>query len=208
MSYRIEAIELYVRETPPGRMAFSLGKKGDKKAERLTEKVVVKLTRTRLYAPRAGLVVYARTTGGADKVQLGMIPFEGQPLLYLPDLSQMVVDIEINELDIGKIHEGGLAEVTLEAYPGSQFKARVMRIGSLAKLKETGSGSSSGIKVPNLAAFKGELQRLAEKNTFIAARPLGGSTEASTRRDKLASCALGDFQIADPDGNWLDITED
>jgi len=28
MSYRIEAIELYVRETRPGRMAFALGKKG------------------------------------------------------------------------------------------------------------------------------------------------------------------------------------
>ncbi len=28
MSYRIERIELYVRDTPPGRMVFSLGKKG------------------------------------------------------------------------------------------------------------------------------------------------------------------------------------
>ncbi|MCZ6886194.1 MAG: VOC family protein [Alphaproteobacteria bacterium] len=65
-----------------------------------------------------------------------------------------------------------------------------------------------GIKVPDVEAFKQEVQRLAEKNTFIAARPLGGSKEASTRRDKLAACALGDFQIADPDGNWIDITDD
>jgi catechol 2,3-dioxygenase-like lactoylglutathione lyase family enzyme len=65
-----------------------------------------------------------------------------------------------------------------------------------------------GIKVPNVEEFKKEAQRLAEKNTYIAARPLGGSPEASTRRDLLAKCALGDFQIADPDGNWIDITDD
>ena len=53
-----------------------------------------------------------------------------------------------------------------------------------------------------------EAKRLAEKNSFIAARPLGGSDEANTRRDALAACALGDYQIADTDGNWIDITDD
>jgi len=65
-----------------------------------------------------------------------------------------------------------------------------------------------GIHVPDLAAFKKEAKRLADKNTYIAARPLGGSDEANTRADLLAACALGEFQMADPDGNWIDITDD
>ena len=65
-----------------------------------------------------------------------------------------------------------------------------------------------GIRVPDLAEFKKEAKRLADKNTFLAARPLGGSDEANTRRDLLAECALGEFQMADPDGNWIDITDE
>lgn len=65
-----------------------------------------------------------------------------------------------------------------------------------------------GIHVPDLDAFKKEAKRLADKNTFIAARPLGGSDEANTRAALLAACALGKYQMADPDGNWIDITDD
>jgi predicted enzyme related to lactoylglutathione lyase len=65
-----------------------------------------------------------------------------------------------------------------------------------------------GIKVPNLAAFKEELKRISEKNTYLAARPLGGSDEAEVRREFLANAALGKFQMADPDGNWIDISDD
>lgn len=63
-----------------------------------------------------------------------------------------------------------------------------------------------GITVDNLDAFKAEVKRIGEKNSFLASRPLGGSKEANTRRDWFAGNALGQYQIADPDGNWLDIT--
>jgi HlyD family secretion protein len=59
-------------------------------------------------APRDGLVVYVKAGGekSAEKVQLGMIPFEGQPIIYLPDISTMVADTEANEIDIGKVTVG------------------------------------------------------------------------------------------------------
>ncbi len=74
-------------------------------------------------------------------------------------------------------------------------------------IKRTGP-DHIGIRVPDVGEFKKEVERLAGKNTYLAARPLGGSDEANTRRDMLAKCALGDFQISDPDGNWIDITDD
>jgi HlyD family secretion protein len=109
----------------------------------------VKLNHTDLHAPKEGLVVYA-TVGGersAEKVQLGMIPFEGQPILYLPDLSTMVVDIEVNEIDIGKIRIDGPVEVKLETYADIAFRGRVLQIGSLARLKQMQNGAASSIKV-------------------------------------------------------------
>lgn len=65
-----------------------------------------------------------------------------------------------------------------------------------------------GVRVPDLAAFKQEMKRVAEKNSYLAPRPLGGSTESETRKKMFAKSALGKFQIADPDGNWIDITDE
>ena len=65
-----------------------------------------------------------------------------------------------------------------------------------------------GIKVKDLEHFKSEMKRIGEKNTFLASRPLGGSDEANRRRDFFAGNALGKLQISDPDGNWLDITDE
>ncbi len=64
-----------------------------------------------------------------------------------------------------------------------------------------------GITVDNIEDFGAEMKRIGEKNTFLASRPLGGSRESDTRRDWLKANALGSLQIADPDGNWLDITD-
>jgi HlyD family secretion protein len=122
------------------------------RSQNLIEKAEVKLKRTELYAPRDGLVVYARGNGTGEQVALGMIPFEGQALLYLPDLAAMAVDTEVNEIDIGKVQIGGPAEVQLEAYPGTSFRAKVLKIGSLAKRKQGGAGSASGVKVFEVTA--------------------------------------------------------
>jgi HlyD family secretion protein len=117
------------------------------RAQKAIKTAEAKLGRTELEAPKDGLVVYA-TLGGeksGEKVQLGMIPYQGQPILYLPDLSTIVADTEVNEIDIGKVQVGGLVEVLLEAYPGTVFHGKVMQIGSLARFKQR--SSNSGIKV-------------------------------------------------------------
>jgi HlyD family secretion protein len=118
------------------------------RAEKQIKKAEVKLARTELYAPRDGLVVYAKLNEkSGEKIQLGMIPFQGQPLIYLPDISTMVADAEVNEIDIGKIGPGGPVEVRPEAYPGTIFSGKVHEIGSLAKFKKDPSGTASRVKV-------------------------------------------------------------
>lgn len=120
------------------------------RAAKLVDKATVSLNRSILSAPRDGLVVYARAEGKegkeAAKVQLGMIPFEGQPLIYLPDLGAMVVNCEISEFDIGKVKPGTPVEVRPEAYPGTVFAGTVFRIGNLARMKRTPAGDATGNK--------------------------------------------------------------
>ena len=65
-----------------------------------------------------------------------------------------------------------------------------------------------GFKVEDIDAFKADVKELAEWNTCYASRPLGGSEEAEVRKNHFVSNALGEYQIADPDGNWIDITAD
>ncbi len=64
-----------------------------------------------------------------------------------------------------------------------------------------------GFHVEDLEKFKADVVELRQENTFMTSRPLGGSKEAEVRKNMLASDALGEFQIADPDGNWIDITD-
>lgn len=64
-----------------------------------------------------------------------------------------------------------------------------------------------GFHVEDLDAFEADVVELREENTFMMSRPLGGSKEAEVRKNMLAADALGAFQIADPDGNWIDITD-
>jgi HlyD family secretion protein len=118
------------------------------RSKSLIETAKVRLKRTEIRAPQEGLVVYAmiRDKSG-EKVQLGMIPLEGQPILYLPDLATMVADTEVNEIDLGKIKKGGPVEIRLDTYPDTVFQGKILHIGSLAQVKRGQAGTNSGVKV-------------------------------------------------------------
>ncbi len=101
-------------------------------------------------APRAGLVVYA-TMGDAEnskKISLGMTPFEGMDLMYLPDISSMMVDAEISEVDLSRIKTGLPVEIRLDAYPDNVFKGEIKNIADLARRKISRiTGKATGAKV-------------------------------------------------------------
>jgi hypothetical protein len=63
-----------------------------------------------------------------------------------------------------------------------------------------------GFHVGDLAAFKTVVAEVAGANTYLAPVPLGGSPESEIRKELLRTSASGVWQMADPDGNWLDIS--
>jgi HlyD family secretion protein len=120
------------------------------RASRAMAQEVRKLNQGVLRAPRAGLVVYATSGSEEDpkKISVGMTPFEGMDLMYLPDVSSMLVDVQISEVDLSKVNVGQPAVITLDAYPGSSFKGEVTAIGNLAKRKiSRATGKATGARV-------------------------------------------------------------
>ena len=112
-----------------------------------------KLAANAVYAPMAGLVVYASVGRPEDgkKVGVGDTPFQGQPLMYLPDISTMQVETEINEMDVEKLKPGQPVTIALDAVPDAKFKGKVATVGNLAEHKVSKvSGRRTGVKVFNV----------------------------------------------------------
>jgi predicted enzyme related to lactoylglutathione lyase len=65
-----------------------------------------------------------------------------------------------------------------------------------------------GFKVENIDEFKKHVQVTAGMNTYLMPMPLGGSKEAEARKSFLAKHAGGKYQMADPGGVWIDVTDE
>ncbi|HYN43490.1 MAG TPA: efflux RND transporter periplasmic adaptor subunit [Thermoanaerobaculia bacterium] len=87
-----------------------------------------------LTARSPGLVVHREIFekgGEKRRVRVGDAVFAGQPVLDLPDLSEMLVETRVKEGEIHRVEPGQKAQVRLEAFPDETFAATVLRLGAL-----------------------------------------------------------------------------
>ncbi len=86
-------------------------------------------------APIAGTLLYREIprSDGRRKVQIGDAIWFGQSFMEIPDTSEMIIDLQIREIDVAKIHQGTSAVITLDALPDRQFSGRVGYIDALAR---------------------------------------------------------------------------
>jgi HlyD family secretion protein len=96
---------------------------------------------TTINAPIPGMIVYLDIWKGSsmDKVQEGDAPWPGQGLVNIPDLSEMVVNAAISEVDASKVDSGQEVIVSLDAFPDIKYEGKVNSKGTLARRKEPGS---------------------------------------------------------------------
>jgi HlyD family secretion protein len=104
----------------------------------LAQKELEQMTLT---APLPGMAVYLEIWKGntMGKVQEGDSPWPGQGLINIPDLSEMIVEATVSEVDASRVQPDQEAIITLDAFPDSHFKGKVVRKGTLARRKEQGS---------------------------------------------------------------------
>jgi catechol 2,3-dioxygenase-like lactoylglutathione lyase family enzyme len=65
-----------------------------------------------------------------------------------------------------------------------------------------------GFKVEDLESFKSHVEAVAAKNSYLAPIALGGSKESEVRKRHFIGGASGKWQMTDPDGTWIDITDE
>lgn len=65
-----------------------------------------------------------------------------------------------------------------------------------------------GFKVENIESFKQHVETISGMNPYVAPMRLGGSREADARKTFFAREAGGKFQMADPGGVWIDVTDE
>lgn len=87
-----------------------------------------------VYAPFPGIVVHYESyrSNQKRKPRVGDVVWENQPLLYLPDISSMIVKTLVREVDLHKITKGQKASVQVDAYPKLALTGEVTSIGALA----------------------------------------------------------------------------
>ena len=98
------------------------------------ERAEQELEATVIKAPGPGMVVLAEQNRGNAfrKPRIGDQVWQNQPLVYLPDISKMIVKTRVREVDLHKIDVGKPALTTVDAYPDLVLKGRITAIGVLA----------------------------------------------------------------------------
>jgi HlyD family secretion protein len=88
----------------------------------------------RVSSPMAGVVITKGVELG-ETVTSGVSSFNAGTVLFtVADLSSLIIRVNLNEVDIAKVHVGQPVRVTLDAYPQKTFDGKVRFVAPAAKL--------------------------------------------------------------------------
>ena len=86
-----------------------------------------------LRAPRTGIAVAADNRREGRKFEVGDATWDGAEIMLIPDLSEMIVDTRMSDVDDGKVTPGMRVVCTLDAYPERQIAGFVRSITPVAQ---------------------------------------------------------------------------
>ena len=90
----------------------------------------------RVAAPMSGVVIKRGVELG-ETVTSGVSSFNAGTVLFtVADLKSLIIRVNLNEVDIAKVHVGQPVRVTLDAYPQKVFTGRVSFVAPSAELVE------------------------------------------------------------------------
>jgi HlyD family secretion protein len=99
-------------------------------AEAQVKQDMTLLSKATIYSPIDGVVLDRKVSRGQT-----VVAAMTTPVLFTlaSDLSQMELDVDIDEADVGQVHAGQKATFTVDAYPGHAFEATLVSIHSAPK---------------------------------------------------------------------------
>ena len=104
-------------------------------------------------SPSQGIVVYATSFGERrerdDPIEVGKVLSKNEPVLIIPDTSEMVARVKVNEALSGLVSKKSTASIQCDAVQNKIFKGEVLSIGVLAE--------SGGWRDPNRRDYSVEI---------------------------------------------------
>lgn len=101
-----------------------------KLAEAQAEQYTTQIGRATIRSPINGVVLDRKVEAG----QTVAATFQTPVLFTLAsDLSEMELDVDIDEADVGQVHAGQMATFTVDAYPSRTFKAKLVSVHNAPK---------------------------------------------------------------------------
>lgn len=99
-------------------------------------KVGDQIGKTRITAPREGLVVYATSAnfswrGNTEPLETGQSVRERQELIYLPTADEMMTVVHVHESNLDMVRVGLPVVISVDALPGRQFVGKISKIAPL-----------------------------------------------------------------------------
>jgi len=99
------------------------------------EKLRAQIENCRIYATKAGMVVYPSTAfrwgRAGDKIEEGATVRERQVILTIPDPDSMAVNVKINEASVHKVEPGQRARIVPDPFPDMVIRGTVSRVAVL-----------------------------------------------------------------------------
>ncbi len=102
---------------------------GVRQAEAAVAQAEDMLSKTVIRAPMAGQVTGLRAEKGETAIA-GQTNVAGAVLMVISDLSEMMAELKVGELDVVKVKVGQPAEVSVDALPGQIFRGEVVTVAS------------------------------------------------------------------------------
>jgi RND family efflux transporter MFP subunit len=143
--------------------------------KRKQDEIAKGLNEFTIFAPKPGMVIYAREWNGAKRKVGSMISTWEPTVATLPDLSSMVSDTYVNEIDISKIKVNQPVDVGVDAFPDKKYTGKIISVANI------------GEQLPNTDAkvFKVEIKVNESDSILRPAMTTGNSILTATYEDVL-----------------------
>jgi len=123
------------------------------------------LSKATIYSPVTGVVL----SRAIDPGQTVAASFQAPVLFTIAeDLSQMKLEVKVDEADVGQVKSGQRATFSVDAYPGRRFQAVIQRVDVGANASEGSASSSSSSSTNTVISYTAVL---GVRNPDLALRP-------------------------------------
>lgn len=167
----------------------------------------VNLTRTTIVAPVSGKISKLNVENG-DRV-VGTMQMAGTEIMRIANLSEMEVNVDVNENDIVRISMGDTADIEIDAYNKKKFKGIVTEIANSANTVGLSAEQVTNFPVkvrilresyvdlvnkkdPNASPFRPGMSATVDILTETVFKALSVSIQSVTTRDDTTS--FGNFK--------------